>query len=110
MTFTTDAAAIDPAVAERRGQRVGQIRGLGGGWRLIGVGCSAPLLRLIAGANPREELGQLWRQLGVPLAAIAAFLLAWNAVAPRVETSLGALPGPAQVWEQAVGLYDSHVA
>ncbi|HEV8390943.1 MAG TPA: ABC transporter permease, partial [Dongiaceae bacterium] len=30
--------------------------------------------------------------------------------APRVETSLGALPGPAQVWERAIGLYDSHVA
>jgi nitrate/nitrite transport system permease protein len=110
MTFTTHTAAIDPAAAERREQRLAQIRRLCGALELIGLGCFAPLLRLIAGANPREELAHLWRQLGVPLVAIAAFLLAWNAVAPRVETSLGALPGPAQVWEQAVGLYDSHVA
>jgi nitrate/nitrite transport system permease protein len=110
MTFTTHTAAIDPVLAERREQRLAQIRRLCGALRLIGLGCFAPLPRLIAGANPREELAQLWRQLGVPLVAIAAFLLAWNAVAPRVETSLGALPSPAQVWAQAVGLYDSHVA
>jgi nitrate/nitrite transport system permease protein len=110
MTFTTNTAAIDPALAERREQRLAQITRMFGALQLIGLGCFAPLLRLVSGANPREELAQLWRQLGVPLVAIAAFLLAWNAVAPRVETSLGALPGPAQVWEQAIGLYDSHVA
>jgi len=65
---------------------------------------------LLAGASPRVELPLLWRGLGVPLLAILVFLLAWSAIAPRVETSLGTLPGPAQVWDQAVGLYDSHVA
>jgi nitrate/nitrite transport system permease protein len=110
MTFTTNTADIDTASAERREQRLAQIRRLCGALQLIGLGCFAPLLRLIGGANPREELRQLWRQLGVPLVAIAAFLLAWDAVAPRVQTSLGALPGPAQVWERAVSLYDSHVA
>jgi nitrate/nitrite transport system permease protein len=110
MTFTTNTAVMDPAIAERREQRLAQIGRLCGALNLIGLGFFAPLLRLAGGANPREELAQLWRQLGVPLVAIAAFLLAWNAVAPRVETSLGALPGPAQVWEQAIGLYDTHVA
>jgi nitrate/nitrite transport system permease protein len=41
----------------------------------------------------------------VPLAAVLLFLLAWGALAPRVQTSLGALPGPVQVWEQAVALH-----
>jgi nitrate/nitrite transport system permease protein len=27
-----------------------------------------------------------------------------------VHTSLGAVPGPAQVWEQSVNLYDDHKA
>ncbi len=66
MTFTTDTAAIDPAMAERREQRLAQIRRLCGALQLVGLGCFAPLLRLIAGANPREELTQLWRQLGLP--------------------------------------------
>jgi len=110
MTFTTDAATIEPTMAERREQRLAQISHVCGVLKLAGLGSLTPLLRLAVGAGPREEFAQLWRQLGVPLVAIAAFLLAWNAVAPRVETSLGALPGPSQVWEQAIGLYDSYLA
>lgn len=77
---------------------------------LSGFGALVPALRLLAGANPRVELPLLWRGLGVPVLAILVFLLAWSAIAPRVETSLGTLPGPAQVWGQAVGLYESHIA
>jgi nitrate/nitrite transport system permease protein len=36
--------------------------------------------------------------------SILLFLLLWAQLAPRVETSLGTVPGPAQVWEQAVEL------
>ncbi|WP_119304132.1 ABC transporter permease [Dongia deserti] len=108
MSFITNNAAIDPITVERREQRLAQIGRLCGALKLIGLGSFAPLLRLVSGGNPREELAELWRQIGIPLVAIAVFLLAWNAVAPRVETSLGALPGPAQVWEQAIGLYDTH--
>jgi nitrate/nitrite transport system permease protein len=110
MTLTTDTATIDPTATEHREQRLAQIGHLCAFLKLIGLGSLTPLLYLAAGANPREELTQVWRQLGVPLVAIMAFLLAWNAVASRVETSLGTLPGPAQVWEQAIGLYDSHAA
>lgn len=110
MAFMSNTAALDPAALARREQKLARVGRLCGALKLIGLGSFTPLLRLIAGANPREELAQLWRQLGVPLVAIMAFLAAWNAVAPRVETSLGALPGPAQVWEQTIGLYDTHVA
>jgi nitrate/nitrite transport system permease protein len=90
--------------------RLARISRLCAGLALAGFGAVVPLLRLGAGADPRTELPLLWRGLGVPLVAIVAFLLAWGAVAPRIDTSLGTLPGPAQVWAQAVGLYDAHVA
>ena len=52
---------------------------------------------------------QLIRQVGVPLAAIGLFLAIWGGVAANIQTSLGALPGPAKVWEQAVSLYQEHL-
>jgi nitrate/nitrite transport system permease protein len=101
----TDTLTIDPAE-----QRLARIARLSAACNIAGFGAFVPVLRLIAGANPRVELPLLWRGLGVPLIAILLFLAGWGAVAPRVETSLGTLPGPAQVWSQAVGLYESHVA
>ncbi len=46
----------------------------------------------------------------VPLAALLVFLLLWSAGARNVETSLGVLPGPVQVWEQSMALYQEHQA
>ncbi|MCB1996071.1 MAG: ABC transporter permease subunit, partial [Rhodoferax sp.] len=51
----------------------------------------------------------LWQGLGVPLVAILLFLAVWAGVAPRIQTSLGAVPGPVQVAEQAWGLWQSHL-
>jgi nitrate/nitrite transport system permease protein len=103
-------AVIDTLTIDHTEQRLARISRLCAGLTIAGLGVFVPLLRLVAGANPRVELPLLWRGLGVPLLAILVFLLAWSAAAPRVETSLGTLPGPVQVWDQAVGLYDSHVA
>ncbi len=49
------------------------------------------------------------RSLLVPLFALGVFLAVWSAAASRIDTSLGTLPGPAQVWEQGLGLYDEHL-
>ena len=76
---------------------------------VIGLGFVTPLLRIAAGDNPKAQGKELWRLLGVPLLAIAAFLLLWSTLAPRVQTSLGAIPGPAQVWEQVVNLNDDAI-
>jgi nitrate/nitrite transport system permease protein len=46
--------------------------------------------------------------VGAPLAAIALFLALWSASAARVQTSLGTVPGPAQVFVQAKALLDDH--
>ena len=54
--------------------------------------------------------GRIIRSLGIPLMAIAVFLMLWSVLAARVQTSLGQLPGPAKVWEQALVLVDEHQA
>ena len=48
-------------------------------------------------------------KLGVPFIAIVFFLVIWGAVASQIHTSLGAVPGPAKVWEQTLTLYHEHI-
>lgn len=74
-------------------------------FQVLGLGWLTPILKAAAGDNPRAQLGEVWRLLGVPLLAIVLFLVAWGTLAPKVQTSLGAVPGPAQVWTEAVGLH-----
>lgn len=61
--------------------------------------------------------GDIWgwlkgvsRDIAVPIFAVAVFGLLWAGGARNVETSLGQLPGPAMVWEQAKVLVDEHNA
>jgi nitrate/nitrite transport system permease protein len=46
----------------------------------------------------------------LPVIAIAIFLGLWSASAKQVQTSLGQLPGPVAVFQQASNLVDEHVA
>ncbi|MEL6892892.1 MAG: ABC transporter permease [Actinomycetota bacterium] len=54
----------------------------------------------------RIDPATVGRVVVAPLVGILAFLMVWAILAPRVETSLGTLPGPAEVWDAGVGLYD----
>ena len=83
---------------------------VGGYLALLGLGWAVPLIRLVAGDEPAEQIKHLWRELGVPLAALAAFLLCWSLLAARVDTSLGVIPGPAAVWQEAKALVADHRA
>ena len=74
--------------------------------QVIGLAWLTPILKAAAGDDPRAQVGEIWRQLGVPLLAIGAFLMMWSTLAPMVQTSLGAIPGPAAVWEEAVNLHE----
>ena len=76
---------------------------------VLGLSWLTPMLKAAAGDNPRVQLAEVWRLLGVPLVAIVGFLALWAVLAPQVQTSLGAVPGPAQVWEQAVNLHEDAV-
>lgn len=70
------------------------------------------VLRFFGGVSgdPREFARGLWLSAVVPIAALALFLALWAAAAPRVQTSLGAVPGPAQVLRQARALWVDHSA
>ena len=95
--------AIDPDtldVEARRARRFTRINKADAWFKVFGLSWLTPILKVAAGDNPRAQMKELWQLLGVPLLAIAVFLMLWATLAPRVQTSLGAVPGPAQVWEQ----------
>ncbi|MEM1129858.1 MAG: ABC transporter permease [Pseudomonadota bacterium] len=103
--------AVDPNFASseaareaRRARIFTRINKLDNWFRVLGLAWITPMLRAAAGDNPRAQVAEIWRLLGIPLVAIVAFLTLWATLAPTVQTSLGAVPGPAQVWEQAVAL------
>ena len=77
---------------------------------LVGIGFLVPLARMVLGDRSRATLRDFTTSFAVPLAGILVFLVIWAALAPRVTTSLGAIPGPAQVWTQAVNLFQDHLA
>ncbi len=79
-------------------------------FRVLGLAWLTPVWRILAGDNPRGQLKDLWRLAVVPMLAIAGFLTLWGALAPQVQTSLGAIPGPMQVWAQVKVLHTDALA
>jgi nitrate/nitrite transport system permease protein len=75
---------------------------------LTGLTWFIPLVRLCCGESPRQQLQSLGKMVGVPLFAVVVFLILWHIGAAKVVTSLGQVPGPAQVWEQVQVLVDEH--
>ena len=75
---------------------------------VLGLGWFVPLLKMAAGDSPKHQLRELWQLLIVPLLGILVFVGAWAVFAPQINTSLGAIPGPSQVWEQVGGLWQDH--
>ena len=75
-------------------------------FQVQGLAWLTPFLKVAAGDNPKAQMKELWRLAAVPLLAIMAFLLMWGTLAPKVQTSLGAVPGSAQVWEEVINLHE----
>jgi len=68
---------------------------------------SAPSVPPAARPNPLAgKLAGWGKDMLAPLAGIAIFLALWAALAPMVQTSLGALPGPLDVAGQGVALFE----
>ena len=107
--------AIDPqaiAAEEREARKARlftRINKLDGWFQVLGLSWLTPILKALAGDNPKAQAKEIWRLLGVPVLAIVGFLALWANLAPTVQTSLGAIPGPAQVWEQVGSLHDDAV-
>lgn len=76
--------------------------------QLSGLTWFVPMARMAAGENPKEQFKQLWAVMGIPIAAFIVFLLLWGQLSEKIVTSLGTVPGPAQVYEQAAALWEDH--
>ncbi|WP_371156932.1 ABC transporter permease [Jannaschia sp. 2305UL9-9] len=92
--------------AARRERRFTRINSADKWFQVLGLSWLTPVLRAAAGDNPKAQVSEIWRLLGVPLLAIVGFLTLWGMLAPTVQTSLGAVPGPGQVWTEAVNLHE----
>ncbi|MCX4188119.1 ABC transporter permease [Methylophaga sp. OBS4] len=75
---------------------------------LTGFSWFIPLVKLASGESPKHQLQDLAKMVGVPLFAIVVFLMFWHMGAAKIVTSLGQVPGPVQVWEQANVLVKEH--
>ena len=62
------------------------------------------------GRDPRMLMRSIGMAVVVPLLALVLFVALWAGIAPRIETSLGAFPGPAQELEQTRVLWQGHLA
>lgn len=76
--------------------------------QVSGLTWFVPFTRMAAGEPPKEQLKELWLIMGIPILAFLGFLFLWGQLAQNIETSLGKIPGPTQVWHEAQGLWDEH--
>ena len=106
MTATQPQAVAAEEREARKARLFTRINKLDGWFQVLGLSWVTPILKAIAGDNPQAQFKEIWRLLGVPVLAIVAFLVVWANLAPTVQTSLGAIPGPAQVWEQVGSLHE----
>ncbi|MEL7097246.1 MAG: ABC transporter permease [Pseudomonadota bacterium] len=100
MTAIDPSEVQDEAREARRQRTFARINTADKWFQVLGLSWVTPVLKAAAGDNPKAQLNEIWRLLGVPLLAIGLFLASWATLAPTVQTSLGAIPGPAQVVEQ----------
>lgn len=77
---------------------------------ITGLTWFIPLVKISAGENINQQLRELFLIMGVPIIAFTLFLGLWSFSASQVNTSLGTIPGPSAVWQEAGGLLDEHFA
>ena len=56
----------------------------------------------------KTQVLEAFKNLSIPLIGVMVFLLFWHLLAPKVVTSLGAVPGPVEVYQQFSALVDEH--
>ncbi|MEP3561794.1 MAG: ABC transporter permease [Marinobacter sp.] len=73
----------------------------------LGQSMGFSLKQLVENLAP-TNLAASGRKMLLPFIGILVFVGFWHLAAPQVNTSLGAFPGPVQVWEQAGQLWQEH--
>lgn len=69
------------------------------------------LVKLVTATDTRIrqiDRQQMVRNIMLPLIALFIFLVLWEGASSHIDTSLGKLPGPVQVWQQAGSLIQEH--
>jgi len=56
-----------------------------------------------------REIAEHLKNISIPLIGILVFLLFWASIAPKINTSLGSIPGPAGVYDQFKTLVNEHL-
>jgi len=74
------------------------------------IGWVDKMISYLSGIPYQKKFNKLAKNMLIPLLAFGVFLMIWSSVASQIKTSLGQVPGPAQVWEQTITLYDEHIA
>jgi len=97
--MTTDS----PVFSLRKARFIRVVEGLG-------LEIFVPAIRLVTGEAPSVQLRNLARSIGTPILSITVFLLLWSSLAASIETSIGSVPGPAEVWKEARNLVAEHRA
>lgn len=106
----TETSQIIEAPARQRQEKLLSVINKAEGWfGALGLAWLPPLLKIAIGYNIKTQLSELRHTLLIPLMGILIFLGAWAILAPKVQTSLGTIPGPMQVLEQAGNLWDDHL-
>ncbi len=75
---------------------------------VAGLNFLSPVVLLCYGEEPRKQLQDIGRYIAVPLVAVASFIIAWFAVAERVQTKSGKLPNPTETWRSASAILEFH--
>lgn len=75
---------------------------------LIGFTWFVPLVKLCGGESPKAQFRELLIAIGAPVLFFMAFLMFWSWGASKIETSLGVIPGPSAVYQEAQGLLEEH--
>ncbi|MEM7394181.1 MAG: hypothetical protein AAF492_17725, partial [Verrucomicrobiota bacterium] len=71
----------------------------------IGLGFFAPFFRLAGGDKPKEQLGEICRNIFLPLSAIGLFMMFWSFCSVKVQTDSWKIPGPKETWQAALGIH-----
>lgn len=79
-------------------------------FNIVGFNFGVRITRLIAGEERKTQLQEILKGFGLPVFALVIFMFLWEGLARQVDTSLGRLPGPVGVFQQARALVNEHKA
>ncbi len=76
---------------------------------IAGLQVFDPVVRLVCGENPPEQIRKIMLFIGVPIITFIVFLGVWAYLAPRHTTKAGEVPTPVVVKGAADGIWTFHV-